>query len=479
MKKVVFLLPLLFLGLMVHSQEIPINTEDFVTACGGALLDTGANPGPYGNNESHSITICPEDGTVTNLYSPFFDLGTGDQIVIYDGDDNTAPILGTFVENDLQNQSVVATDGNPTGCLTVEFTSDGEDVGNFAFVIDCGPPCDRPISVITTDQGVPHRICPGETVDFSAMDTEVADGFEITTWTWNFDDGSGFVDGGEAISHTYDEPGIYFVNVNVEDNNECTNGNRADFRVEVSNDPEWLSDGGNFSLCLGEEVELTNGPIPVTYVDAPGVNLGGDLFIPDDQTECFSSEIIFAAFEPDAIVDEVSDLESFFINFEHSYMGDLVITFICPNNQTIAVHQQGGGGTYLGEPVDDGSDTPGVGFDYFWAPDATNGTWAEESGGTLPSGTYSSVDSWENLIGCPLNGTWSVEICDLFAIDNGFIFDWTVNIAPENYPEAASFTPTFGADCDSTAWTDGPFITGTSDDCNTINVLADEEGTFQ
>lgn len=481
MKKYLMIFAAVIFAGSAVAQEIPINTSDLETLCGGAVLDTGANPGPYGNNESHSITVCPEDGTVTNLYSPFFDLGAGDEIVIYDGDSNTAPILGTYTGNDLQNQSIVASNTNASGCLTIEFTSDASEVGNFAFVIDCGPPCDRPISGITTDQEQPHRICPGETVDFSAASTVVADGFSLVSYEWNFDDGTPFVDGGEDISHTFDEPGIYFVNLNVEDDNECTNANRVDFRVEVSNDPEWLSDQGNFSLCLGEEVELMNMAIPVTYIDQPGANLGGDLFIPDDQTTCFSSEIIFGAFESTQIVDEVGDIDDFFINFEHSYMGDLVITFICPNGQSIAVHQQSGGSTYLGEPIDDESDVPGVGFDYFWSPDATNGTWAEESAGvsTLPSGTYSSVDDWENLIGCPLNGTWTVEICDLFGVDNGFIFDWTVNIDPENYPDAAQFTPTFGLECDSTAWADGPFITNTSDDCNTISLLAETEGTYQ
>ncbi len=468
--------------LQVSAQEIPISdaTQSPYTGCGGALLDTGLNPGPYGNNESFTFTVCPEaPETVTSLYSPFFDLGAGDEITIYDGDDTSAPVMGTYTGDDLQNQSVFASETNTSGCLTISFTSDANDVGNFAFVIDCGPPCERPFSVITTDQEAPHRICPGDEVEFSAAETILADGVTVAEYDWNFDDGSGFISGGETISHVFEEPGIYLVQVNITDDTDCTNANRADFRVEVSNAPTFLSDQGNLSLCIGETVEITNGAVPVTYVDAPGANLGGDLFIPDDQTTCFSSEIIFGAFESGAVVDEVSDIENFFINFEHSYMGDLVITFICPDGSALAVHQQGGGGTYLGVPVDDESDTPGEGFDYFWSADAPNGTWAEESGGTLPSGTYSSVQPFENLIGCPLNGIWTVEICDLFGIDNGFIFDWTVNISPENYPDAASFTPSFGAGCDSTLWTSGPFITDTSDDCNTISVFTEETGVFE
>jgi subtilisin-like proprotein convertase family protein len=50
------------------------------------------------------------------------------------------------------------------------------------------------------------------------------------------------------------------------------------------------------------------------------------------------------------------DIQNIFMNFEHSYMGDITITFICPNGGSILVHQQGGGGTFLGEPVDDDGD---------------------------------------------------------------------------------------------------------------------------
>ena len=56
---------------------------------------------------------------------------------------------------------------------------------------------------------------------------------------------------------------------------------------------------------------------------------------------------------------------------------------------------------------------PGVGYDYYWAPEAT--TWyvgRRMHGGTLPSGTYEIRGDWSSLEGCPVNGTWTIEICD-------------------------------------------------------------------
>ena len=52
-----------------------------------------------------------------------------------------------------------------------------------------------------------------------------------------------------------------------------------------------------------------------------------------------------------------------------------------------------------------------------------------------PSGEYESVQtSWGNLDGCPLNGVWQMEICDLWGSDNGFVFDWAIQFADSLYP---------------------------------------------
>jgi subtilisin-like proprotein convertase family protein len=159
-------------------------------------------------------------------------------------------------------------------------------------------------------------------------------------------------------------------------------------------------------------------------------DFGDGLIIPDDQGQCFLSQINVTSFNSvDVVNDGNIDIENLFINFEHSYMGDLTITLICPSGQGVLVHQQGGGGTFLGVPVDNDAlpDDPGIGFDYWWEPGATNGTWVDNAGGaTLPSGVYESVQPFTNLNGCPLNGTWSIEVCDIFPQDNGFIFEWSI-----------------------------------------------------
>ena len=312
--------------------------------------------------------------------------------------------------------------------------------------------------MVNSEIPAPYRVCPGEEVPFDGADSYATGDAEITTWYWDWN-GDGAVDdstdNGYAV-HVYDEPGIYRMQMSLIDAIGCESVQLTNYLVYVSNDPLWTMDPLSLTACTGEQVDLSVSIEGQPFTLEPSVDFGGGLFIPDEPGQCFSSELTFTQFIPGQTILSAADaIENFFINFEHSFMGDLTITFECPNGQSMMVHQQGGGGTFLGVPVDnDGDpDTPGVGFDYYWAPDATNGTWAENTQGTLPSGTYESVQTWGNLDGCPLNGVWQMEICDLWGSDNGFVFDWAIQFADSLYPAELSFTPTFGLECDSTFWT--------------------------
>ena len=150
--------------------------------------------------------------------------------------------------------------------------------------------------------------------------------------------------------------------------------------------------------------------------------------IPDNSGEtCWENSVNINNDNTDLLWQDLTPQEqALSINLEHSFMGDLIITFTCPNGSSIEVHQQGGNGTHLGIPIEGvNSYSPGIGFDYSWSPDASNGTWAMNgNGATLPSGTYESAQPWNNLEDCPVNGLWSVEVCDMWGEDNGFIFGW-------------------------------------------------------
>ena len=102
--------------------------------------------------------------------------------------------------------------------------------------------------------------------------------------------------------------------------------------------------------------------------------------------------------------------------------------------------QSGGVGDefFLGDANDNDDITPlpGTGFEYCWDNSPTFGTMADEANGgntipvsqgnALPPGSYTSDGPLTDLLGCDLNGDWTITITDNFAQDNGFVFDWSI-----------------------------------------------------
>ncbi len=41
---------------------------------------------------------------------------------------------------------------------------------------------------------------------------------------------------------------------------------------------------------------------------------------------------------------------------------------------------------------------------------------------------YTPWTDFSELIGCPLNGTWKIEVCDYWGADNGWVFNWSLDI---------------------------------------------------
>ena len=130
------------------AQEIAISNTTLET-CEGFLVDTGLSAGDYGPNEDITMTVCPEaPETIITLYWALANLGPGDILQIFDGPDDTAPLLGTYIEYEAQGLELFASEDNPTGCLTLHFTSDGAGEGSFVAEMSCGYPCERPFAIV-------------------------------------------------------------------------------------------------------------------------------------------------------------------------------------------------------------------------------------------------------------------------------------------------------------------------------------------
>ena len=55
--------------------------------------------------------------------------------------------------------------------------------------------------------------------------------------------------------------------------------------------------------------------------------------------------------------------------------------------------------------------------------------------GSSPSQIYEPEESFGRLIGCPLNGTWTISVCDSWEKDNGYVFSWELSLSERYFPD--------------------------------------------
>jgi len=483
----------LILTSLTFAQTYTLNSASnntTVTTCAGTFVDQGGTGGNYSANSSLTITFCSGSSSRVRLDFSVFNIESGfDIMTFYDGATTASPLLGTSSGNIGAN--TIQSSGS---CLTIKFTSNAttQAVG-WQGVLSCNQPCITPVSIGTiTNQPSPVKICPGETVNFDGSASTVGTGFSIVNYTWDFDDGTTAT--GATSSHVFNNPGEYIVQLNIKDNNGggCLNTNRIDLVVKVSTNPTFVGTTPNQTVCSGTSTCLTGVINPTTWTDLPPTNIFGTLALPDGSGICYEQAITFVEFSPGQTVTSAAQILNVNANLEHSWAGDISITIICPNGQQVGVFNSDGTWnttSVSSENFGNQAVTPPTGYDYVWtSTGSTIEAWgaANPSNTTntaIPAGTYGSEQPFTGLVGCPLNGTWKLKICDLWSSDAGTVFSWGINFAPSVYASLSSFTPVFNSNCTGTYWTginaaSTAAITSTSSDCNQICVTPPSAGTY-
>ncbi len=216
---------------------------------------------------------------------------------------------------------------------------------------------------------------------------------------------------------------------------------------------------------------------------APTGVLGNSIYVPDGPScpqQCYQTTVDIDAFSPSATLQNASQLESICVNMEHSFAGDLSFKIICPNNQSVVLDSYDmSGGSYLGiaNEMDCGaciSNPPGcaqgTGWTYCWSeiyPQQGLLNVLDAGSSPIPPTDVSNNLNYlmpqnplSGLVGCPLNGTWKMEICDNWAIDDGWVFWWQLNFAPSLYPSqycngTATVAPSGGQAPYTYMWSNG------------------------
>jgi len=451
-----------------------------VAVCDTFFRDDGGS-GAYSGAEL-TMTLCPDEaGAFISLDFLAFSLyqapnpNNSDYLTIYDGNSTAAASLGSYTGDELQGLMVSSTLGNATGCLTLQFTSPSNNAGGFAgweATIGCGLPCAgmqglaQILGTTTLVNNIPTiSICQGDEVLFADAGSTIDPGFQLGFWMWDFDDGSEqLLTSPSDVAHTFDDPGAYSVKLVVgylNDGDTCKSLNINPVQVLVSTPPSFNTSLDSPICTGGTQVEGALDGSPVTsilWTDAPSIDAPSISPTGFDAGFTYCSSLELDVFPADAVLETCEDLIQITAEMEHSYLGDLGISITCPNGTTVTLQTQGGGGTFLGEPVDVEDDlTEGVCYAYGWSETSTLGQIENPAnasnvayvdalgnnvtGNIVNPGVYAPENTLCTLVGCPLNGTWDFCFTDYLGADNGFVCTWNLVLNPALFPGAIVIQP--------------------------------------
>jgi subtilisin-like proprotein convertase family protein len=487
------LLLLSFLGLIsIYSQAQDVIIQNgSITTCSGFFLDSGGEFANYSDNENFVFTICPDstEGRVKLDFQNFATQLGADIMTIYDGDSTADMVFNTYSGSNSPGL-VVATLNNMSGCLTIEFVSDGSAfTAGWSASISCVLPCQDIIAQLDTTNPAPNgdgiiEVCTGENITLSGSGVFEEDG---TGANYEWDLGDGNTANGQTVNVSYNLPGVYLIDLNITDTNTgnfmngCPDSNTINQVIRVSGEPDFTGTQANdYTLCFGESTTIEGVVSPLTLLYNCPPPESEETFLPDGNGTAYNTCINVTCFDTEAVLTDVSQLNDICLNIEHSYSGDLDIKIIAPNGQEVVLFEQAGGGTYFGGAKDmDNPNDPGIGEDYCFSMSATtllanantviNGSPASNS---WEPGSYLPVQSFNQLLGAPLNGEWCIQIIDNLVADDGYIFSWELNFDPSVQLEDFSFIPTIV----SQSWDSSPSITETNG--NIITVAPDGSGEY-
>ncbi len=253
-------------------------------------------------------------------------------------------------------------------------------------------------------------------------------------------------------------------------------------------------------MCAGSSLTASFGRLwtNTVVVREQEASLGHSelIFLPDGVScngSCsYRSPVTFDIFDDTAHIFSVENIKFVRLNIEHSYIGDIYINITCPNGQKADLMRFAGTGTsscdgiipqdsrqwlsgsnmmesnFFGAANDNenpnypcnaaaNGNQPGRGWNYCWSNNTTSGYQyasgdgiiyrnGHENNGRVDSSNvaahtnfYHPDDNFNSLVGCPLNGTWYIEVVDGYSMDNGYIFEWELaldaSLIPTNcYP---------------------------------------------
>ena len=350
-------------------------------------------------------------------------------------------------------------------------------------------------------------------------------GTDTVTLTADPADGYRWSTGATTQSIQVWQPGYYWLVAYT--NGGCTDTLRfgiSNVELDIDIDlPSYLCPGESTEVYVGLRPDAN---VRVSCFNDATLSDPTRIFLPDgvdcdpnsDHGCSYRSELEFSGFGNYQLMTDVNDIRYVMLDIEHSYIGDIYINITCPNGQNADILKFSGSGSsdctshigmehrgwsggnncgncYLGLPYDSEDNTypcdstreenrAGTGWRYCWsncndagysyAPgdgiiyryDNLVGSTFDSSNVAAGTNFYHPEQSLEALEGCPMNGTWYIEVIDGWGIDNGYIFGWELALNP-NRLARTQYEPSVAQ-----AVLEGQYATRNSDTTFTITAPA-------
>lgn len=321
-----------------------------------------------------------------------------------------------------------------------------------------------------------------------------------TLFKWDFDLEEFDVTGAYTYDYYFTPGRGYDVAISAVDVSQCPSLVPITFRVRTSKNPI-KGIVAQPPACTGDELHLSVGYdnlsslqlTPVGSEQITSLAVVDTVFLPDG-ISCppygyyYRSYVNFTAFSPNATITSANDILYVRLKIEHSAIEDIRISLVCPNGSRCKIvpdyQYDGWGGvthyfrTNLGvanrlqEVVScNAAQNPmGIAWNYVWSNNTTlgyqyastpngycyepgnvhssaNPYWDDGSTSYKIDSTdvanmtqvYHPLQSFAGMVGCPLNGSWYIEIEDVWTNDNGYLHEWEMALDPSLLPQNWSY----------------------------------------
>ena len=540
MKRILALLAFIICGVIgtISAQTVvSMGTgSTSVNGCDFVVYDNGGLNGNYGSNRNDMLTIHSNNNNAAcvqvKVLLTSFDVHWSDTLYIYDGTtDDDSLLLATLNNNIVAGAGndviYTATVFNPSGAITLKFVSDADSIGSgFVIQTTCVAPCQRVNIEIDPIQSshYPHLdadgfyyidICEYEDLhlvvhgvfpdnDFSYHQDDATSHF---TWDMGIETLEGV--GMNTIDYHFIPGRGYDVSITNEDSAGCKNYSPQIFRVRTSQNP--IRKVSSLpAMCTGDEISVsaTYSNLSIIQVDSvyseqlTTLNVLDTVFIPDgvmcNGICAYESPVTFTAFAPTATIQSADDILYVRAKMEHSYIGDIYISLICPPDPVTGVRRSArilkkyesgtttGCSGYIPTPwgwnpnvtststgadfgivgssnnsnnkCDEITNPMGTTWNYCWSNNTALGYQyasgfglvyesahvhngrVDSSNMTNMTNIYHPDDPFSTLIGCPMNGTWAITVIDGWGSDNGYITEWEMALDPSLLPQDWSYS---------------------------------------